>query len=199
MLDIAPDPGAQRHGSIAGIGVGVTQPPNRSTAKPGTGVRSMLDPIAPSPLRLTQSATSSPTTDTAPSQETPEGHRRASDASSKGLPEIKKRHGVDPQQDYQFEMLPSIPNYALPKRVTQGGKLGHHNNTTHKNSMAAVMSGADFGPFPGAPRVKIPIFTTRTVAVTRHETAQYKFYELDEYSRQICDRFWEGHQHGSRV
>ncbi|EAS34058.3 universal stress protein family domain-containing protein [Coccidioides immitis RS] len=152
MLDIAPDPGAQRHGSIAGIGVGVTQPPNRSTAKPGTGVRSMLDPIAPSPLRLTQSATSSPTTDTAPSQETPEGHRRASDASSKGLPEIKKRHGVDPQQDYQFEMLPSIPNYALPKRVTQGGKLGHHNNTTHKNSMAAVMSGADFGPFPGAPR-----------------------------------------------
>ncbi|KMP05277.1 hypothetical protein CIRG_04957 [Coccidioides immitis RMSCC 2394] len=127
MLDIAPDPGAQRHGSIAGIGVGVTQPPNRSTAKPGTG--------------------------------TPHLHRRhlkatagASDASSRSFPEIKKRHGVDPQQDYQFEMVPSIPNYALPKRVTQGGKLGHHNNTTHKNSMAAVMSGADFGPFPGAPR-----------------------------------------------
>ncbi|EEP81610.1 conserved hypothetical protein [Uncinocarpus reesii 1704] len=153
MLDIAPDPGAQRHGSIAGIGVGVTQPPNRTTAKPGAGVRSMLEPLAPSPLRLTQSATSSPTTDSAPSHEPADNHRRSSDSSAKGLPEIKKRQGVDPQQDYQFEMLPSIPSHALPKRVTQGGKLGHHNNAMQTNSMAAVMSGGDIhAPYPALPR-----------------------------------------------
>lgn len=157
MLDVAPDPGAQRHGSIAGIGVGVTQPNQHSRTSATTapksagasGVRSMLEPIAPSPLRLTQSATSSPTTDTAPSYDAAEAHRRSSDSSTKGLglPEIKKKQGVDPQQDYQFEMLPSIPS-ALPKRVTQGGKLGHHNNAMHSNSMAAVMSGGELGTLP---------------------------------------------------
>ncbi|KMU77808.1 hypothetical protein CISG_01564 [Coccidioides immitis RMSCC 3703] len=131
MLDIAPDPGAQTTlaRSLALV----------STARPGHRVyAACLNPnCRPSPLRLTQSATSSPTTDTAPSQETPEGHRRASDASSKGLPEIKRF--MHPQ------LRPTETSHT-------GGKLGHHNNTTHKNSMAAVMSGADFGPFPGAPR-----------------------------------------------
>lgn len=153
MLDVVPDPGAQRHGSIAGIGVGVTQPGttgNRTataSSKPAAGVRSMLEPIAPSPLRLTQSATSSPTTDTPPSYDATDSHRRSSDSSTKGIHEIKKKQGVDPQQDYQFEMLPSIPS-ALPKRVTQGGKLGHHNNAMHTNSMAAVMSGGELGALP---------------------------------------------------
>ncbi|KAI1934271.1 hypothetical protein LOZ58_002443 [Ophidiomyces ophidiicola] len=152
MLDIAPEPAPQRHGSIAGLGAGVTQPPSRATAKSSAGVRSMLEPIAPSPLRLTQSATSSPTTDSAPAHEPPpDGLRRASDSSSKGLPEVKRRQGVDPQQDYQFEMLPSIPS-ALPKRVTQGGKLSHHNTALHTNSMASVMSGGDIGLLPGFPR-----------------------------------------------
>ncbi|WEW57246.1 hypothetical protein PRK78_002711 [Emydomyces testavorans] len=152
MLDIAPDSAAQRHNSIAGTAVGITQAPSRTTPKSGTGVRSLLEPLAPSPLRLTQSATSSPTSDAGPSPETADNHRRASDSSSKGLPEVKRRQGVDPQLDYQFEMLPSIPSQALPKRVSRGGKLGHHHNAMHTNSMAAVMSGGDLGPLPSFTR-----------------------------------------------
>ncbi|KAM5447419.1 hypothetical protein MaudCBS49596_005930 [Microsporum audouinii] len=144
-------------------------PPIRSMldvapARPGSvksssaSVRSMLDPISPSPLRETHSATSSPTSSArTPSINESDGQRRASESSYNGLPSVGKKSGVEA---YQFSMLPSIPSQALPKRVTQGGKKSvtgngnNHNNINakHANSMAAVMSGSDFSPLPGFPR-----------------------------------------------
>ncbi|KAK2865359.1 hypothetical protein FQN49_003656 [Arthroderma sp. PD_2] len=140
MLDIAPDP-SRRAGAI------------KSSS---SSVRSMLDPISPSPLRATHSAASSPTSSgRASSIHEPEGLRRASETSYNGLPSVGRKSGVEA---YQFGMLPSIPNQALPKRVTQGGKksVNNHNNNNnnakHTSSMAAVMSGSDFGALPGFPR-----------------------------------------------
>ncbi|EEQ31486.1 universal stress protein family domain-containing protein [Microsporum canis CBS 113480] len=144
-------------------------PPIRSMldvapARPGSvksssaSVRSMLDPISPSPLRETHSAASSPTSSArTPSINESDGQRRASESSYNGLPSVGKKSGVEA---YQFSMLPSIPSQALPKRVTQGGKKSvtgngnNHNNINakHANSMAAVMSGSDFSPLPGFPR-----------------------------------------------
>ncbi|GBF63687.1 hypothetical protein TMEN_6331 [Trichophyton mentagrophytes] len=141
MLDVAPAPSG-RAGSV-----------KSSSAS----VRSMLDPISPSPLRETHSAASSPTSSAhTPSIHEPDGLRRASESSYGGLPSIGKKTGVEA---YQFGMLPSVPS-QLPKRVTQGGKKSvtgngnnhNNNNKHHPNSMAAVMSGADFGPLPGFPR-----------------------------------------------
>lgn len=48
---------------------------------------------------------------------------------------LGERESVDPSTDYQFSMLPSIPNRALPKRVTQGGK----------KSRAPIMQGHGLG------------------------------------------------------
>lgn len=129
MLDVSSP--LQRHGSIAGTGVGVTSPTSRppTTAPP---VRSMLDPTSPPPSRTTQSTTTSPT-----SAKSPQRHRGSSDASIRR----DEKAGVDIHSDYQFDMLPSIANQALPKRVTQGGKLG-------TSSMATVMSGDELSSLP---------------------------------------------------
>ncbi|KLJ10849.1 hypothetical protein EMPG_13797 [Blastomyces silverae] len=173
MLDVAPDLASQRHNSIAGPGanVGVTTPSSSSRSAPP--VRSLLDPISPSPLRLTHSAEPRPTeyepatSSTIPptSPKSPKSskssissstreephHRRSSEPSghSGALPSpTRKKQGIE---EYQFEMLPSIPNQALPKRVAQGGKksANHTNNATHPSSMAAVMSGQELGGLPG--------------------------------------------------
>ena len=59
---------------------------------------------------------------------------------------------MDIDHDYSFEMLPSNPHHAMPKRVTQGGKKsgagggGHSKNT---GAMAAMMSGGDLSFLPG--------------------------------------------------
>jgi hypothetical protein len=50
---------------------------------------------------------------------------------------------VDLEENYQFEMLPSIANQALPKRVTQGGKK--------HGSMAAAITG-ELERLPGLTR-----------------------------------------------
>ncbi|OJD13898.1 hypothetical protein AJ78_05688 [Emergomyces pasteurianus Ep9510] len=186
MLDVAPDPTSHRRNSSAnasaGAGVGAAPTSTLRTAPP---VRSLLDPLSPSPLRLTHSAEPSPTefehehatssvspvvpkspkspmspktlkSPKSPKSPTREEHhpRRASDTSSHSgsLPEpTRRKQGID---EYQFEMLPSIPSQALPKRVTQGGKksANHTNNATHANSMAAVMSGQELGGLPGFTR-----------------------------------------------
>lgn len=176
MLDVSSDAAPPRHGSIAGIGVGVTAPPNNKrtttapSANPNPGVRSLVDRAAsPSPLRSSHSATDSaiPPVDGASGdgdKEHKDGHRRASDTANSIHPETRTRDHVDINQDYRFDMLPSIPNQALPKRVSQGGKKKHlksnnsHNssgtgaNATHQSSMATVMSGSEFSPLPGNTR-----------------------------------------------
>lgn len=151
LLDISTD-APPRHGSIAGIGVGITP----SSGK-GAPVRSLVEPPTPSPLRLSHSAASSPTSprDTVLSSSS----RRSSDSTSYPAADPRRkpgeRQGVDIDTDYKFEMLPSIPNQALPKRVTQGGKTTPtiNNNAAHRrSSMAAVMSGADLGLLAGFTR-----------------------------------------------
>ena len=156
LLDVnAPPP--PRHGSIAGIGVGVTRPKNSRAKAAPPPVRSMLD------IRPTQAASTpaSPTDTSFPKDEEPENaQRRASDTTiipdttnlPTGLPQIKPQQTGDVVQNYQFDILPSPANHALPKRVSQGGKNlppVSTNSTVPKSSMATVMSGGEFGPLPG--------------------------------------------------
>lgn len=94
--------------SMLDIGVGITNPQRPARAAPVQAIRSMLDTSTPapppaatvniSPLSPNQAVTPATTQSTA-------GQR------------------LDPETAYQFEMLPTVEAYALPKRVTQGGKL----------------------------------------------------------------------------
>lgn len=162
LLDVNGPP-PPRHGSIAGIGVGATIPPNSraNAVRSPPPVRSMLD------IRPTHSAStpSSPVETSFPRDEEPENsQRRASDTTitadttnvKTGLPQIKPQLAEDVVQNYQFDILPSPSNHALPKRVSQGGKNlppvnnnTNNNNAAAKSSMATVMSGGEFGPLPG--------------------------------------------------
>ncbi|KAL9105272.1 MAG: hypothetical protein Q9227_009531 [Pyrenula ochraceoflavens] len=107
--------------------VGITSPP------PRTSVRSLLDPKSPPPANSSHSATTSPTT---PQSFSGNRQRSSSDAASVRT-KITDKQGVDIDNDYQFEMLPSIANQAMPKRVGQAGRLGEFSSS----AMAAAMSG----------------------------------------------------------
>ncbi|OAX77665.1 hypothetical protein ACJ72_08033 [Emergomyces africanus] len=182
MLDVAPDPTSQRRsssavsGAGAGAGLSLAPPSPHRTAPPSaepsptefehatssvplvTSKDSTKSPMSPmSPIfPLSPLSPLSPKSPKSPKPPTREEHhlRRGSDTSSHSgsLPEpTRRKQGID---EYQFEMLPSIPSQALPKRVTQGGKksANHTNNATHANSMAAVMSGQELGGLPGFTR-----------------------------------------------
>ncbi|KAJ9666568.1 hypothetical protein H2201_003227 [Coniosporium apollinis] len=94
MLDVDGPP-AGRHASIAGTGVGITSPSGTTTGPRPSVVRSMLDPDVPPPTGRSRTAVSPP-----PFSAT----------------------GRKPEDQYNFEMLPSIESHSMPKRVTQGGK-----------------------------------------------------------------------------
>lgn len=127
MLDIAGPP-APKHvlsaGQVSGAGY--------------TGVRSMLDTDVQGPNRGTK-----------PASTTLEGSKSLGSGTNRARPDASEsrsrafgdREGVDPNADYQFSMLPTIQNQALPKRVTQGGKK------QSKSSMAAIMQGQELGSF----------------------------------------------------
>ncbi|KAA6414396.1 MAG: hypothetical protein FRX48_01145 [Lasallia pustulata] len=142
MLDIA-GPAAPRHGSIAGTGGGAAT----STLRNVPTTRSMLDlTSSPPPNRYAHSISRPPTN----VQSSSSGlHRAQSDAASHP-PETWPRllndrdRAVNPTQDYQFGMLPSIQSQALPKRVTQGRKK----QGLATGSMAAIMQGQELGPLP---------------------------------------------------
>lgn len=53
------------------------------------------------------------------------GQRRSSSRGSTGIPFAmpSSARRVNPESAYKFEMLPSIDAHAMPKRVSQGGKL----------------------------------------------------------------------------
>lgn len=126
MLDIGGSTPA-KHGSAAGQSAGVAN----------TGVRSMLD------LGKQGTSRNAQTAPTSPDMLNPSGsglHRARSDASEFRPRALNDREGVDLNTDYQFSMLPSIQNQALPKRVTQGGKK------QNLGSMAAIMQGQELGP-----------------------------------------------------
>lgn len=121
MLDIGDSP-APKHASSSST----VQAPGNSNHV----VRSMLDIGTPEPTRGASKTHSSPQPSHNPSSGLHRTH--ASDFRPRAL---NDREGVDPSTDFQFSMLPSIQNQALPKRVTQGGK----------KSIAPIMQGHELG------------------------------------------------------
>ncbi|KAI9825386.1 MAG: hypothetical protein M1832_001116 [Thelocarpon impressellum] len=97
-------------------------------------IRSMLDPASPPPSRPTHSVNTSPTA-SLESQRESTLHRSRSDAAAhppaagprplrdrdRLTSELRPR--LSPNSDYQFGMLPASQAHALPKRVSQGGRL----------------------------------------------------------------------------
>src|ERR1700733_10686273 len=144
MIDASSGP-VPRHGSIAGIGVGITDGANGPKSPT---YRSMLDittPIPASPQHVSTSLTSSATTQPL-SQDPRRSSADAITSPSQGLPRIDDGDKKDPLQKHQFGMLPSITSHALPKRAAQGGK-----KTTEApppKAMAAAISG-DLSTLPG--------------------------------------------------
>lgn len=102
-------------------------------------VRSMLDPSGPGPARTTQSIITSSSA-APPSVSVP--HRVRADTTEFRPRATHDREAVDLNTDYQFSMLPTIQNQALPKRVTQGGRK------SNMSSMASIMQGQELGPLP---------------------------------------------------
>ena len=142
MLDIT-GPVAPRHGSIANIEFGVTMP--ALGRAPIT--RSMLDPMfSPPPNRLSHSVTTSPANVDSSSGGIGRAQSDAVSHPPNGWPRpvSDRDRAVNPTQDYQFNMLPSLQSQALPKRVTQGGKK---QGTT--SSRSAIMQRQEPGPFQG--------------------------------------------------
>src|SRR5277367_5750318 len=149
MLDVSSGP-LPRHGSIAGIGVSITD--GASGPKSPT-YRSMLDittPITVSPQHVGPPLTSPATT-----QPLSQDQRRSSadpiTSPSQGLPRIDDGDNKDPLQKHQFGMLPSIASHALPIRAAQGGKKTVE--AQPPKAMAAAISG-DLSILPGFARAR---------------------------------------------
>ena len=139
MLDIGP--AAPRHGSIAGLNVGVTVPPLRSAPL----MKSMLDPQTPTTPRITHSPALSATEPTFPNHGI---HRAGSDASLRPLEgrpraDSERDKGSVSNLDYQFDMTSTVSSSALPKRVTQGRR-----KSLARNAMASIMQGQELDPVP---------------------------------------------------
>jgi hypothetical protein len=128
MLDVGhgrPPPG--RHASIAGTTMGITQPSNPPFSH-APSVRSMLDTSSPPP---TPGLASRP-------------HRASHGSASPPAPQpgrVLTYAKTNPEDAYNFEMLPSIESQAMPKRVTQGGKK-------KPGAMAAIFGSSDNGKGP---------------------------------------------------
>ncbi|KKY16988.1 putative universal stress protein family domain protein [Phaeomoniella chlamydospora] len=138
MLDIS-SPAARNPptaNNANGVGAATGSAANQLSAP---AIRSMLDPSSPADaivVKGTQSAVTSPVTEAPPPASRNRSSSDASNTPSEGLRKIADRQGIDIGQDYKFGMLPSIPNQALPKRVSQAGKP-----LLSSSAMAAAMSG----------------------------------------------------------
>lgn len=114
-------------------------PPLSPKQAPIQKVRSMLDTGPPSrAARHGQSAGSS-SGSLQQSKSAPQ-KARSDITDFRPRPVVNDREHLDLNADYQFTMLPSIPNQALPKRVTQGGK-----KQQSVGSMASIIQGQEFG------------------------------------------------------
>lgn len=117
-----------------------------TTSPSGTsnsGVRSMLDIGETEPGRNPRNVMALPG---APRASGAGLYRARSDASETRPRVGNDRDGVDLNTDYQFSMLPSIQNQALPKRVTQGGKkpnIGSMTTIVQGQEMSALSRGRD--------------------------------------------------------
>ena len=142
MLDPAPGPLPARHGSIAGIGVGVTPPGDRA---PGNIV---LNEPASSPLRLSSVVSPSSSPERAPGDSVGVPSGSLDTVSGKRNSMIDKSVAnvlSDRQSDTQSSQEPGPPRHVTyaqtqdrpPSRAVQG-----------KNAMAAVMGGFDLKAIP---------------------------------------------------
>jgi hypothetical protein len=150
MLDVSSGK-VPRHGSIAGIGVGVTA----GASGPQSPIyRSMLDitsPLPEQPQQPTGASLPSPTSDEPVSQDQRRSSADGIPNPPQGLPRISDDTKKDPLQKHQFDMLPSIASQALPKRAAQGGKKT--TDSQPPKAMAAAVSG-DLSSLPGFSRVR---------------------------------------------
>ena len=150
MLDVSSGK-VPRHGSIAGIGVGVTA---GATAPQSPTYRSMLDITSPIPEQSQQHVGAPLASQTSAQRASQDQRRSSADAipnAPQGLPKISDDGKKDPLQKHQFDMLPSIASQALPKRAAQGGKKTTDNQPP--KAMAAAMSG-DLSTLPGFGRTR---------------------------------------------
>ena len=124
-VDSGPLSRGARHGSIAGIGVGITSP---------CSPPSKLNPADPSTWtrrHMSSSASDKPTSPPIPTINSPE---IVESPQEEGLPKIQ-----DPsaQDQYQFDMTSNVPR-QLPLRAAHGGKRPREGSSS---AMAAAMSG----------------------------------------------------------
>ena len=130
MLDLDSPP-TPRHGSIAGIGVGITSPnisPTQIRKKP-------LNPADPSTWTKRHSSTSGSNSPT--EERKPPRQRATSDSAKKGLPKIPDEETKDVEHSYKFDMS-NTPTLALPKRTTQATARPREGSG---GAMAAALSG----------------------------------------------------------
>ncbi|KAE8144126.1 hypothetical protein BDV25DRAFT_167603 [Aspergillus avenaceus] len=162
LFDIAPSPGAPRHGSIAGIGVGVTSPsPRRSWHEPlvtapittttTTTPSTSSTATAPSSRRTTSAKAPPPLPPKKSSDDSEDAPRRSSDPISLNSNHKSDNHRPRPsiRWDDSVTMPPSV---LSQRRASQAQEKPPAKALQGRTAMAAVMSGLDL-------RVGLPSFS----------------------------------------
>ncbi|KAE8330861.1 hypothetical protein BDV39DRAFT_14285 [Aspergillus sergii] len=157
LLDITPSPGAlpPRHGSIAGIGVGVTPPSaRRSWHEPLVTTTSSTAPPPvkkPStPRRTTSAVAPPPIPQKKSSTDSEDAPRRSSDPLS--VTKDSKLDNTKPRPSIRWDDSVTMPPSVLSqRRASQAQEKPPTKALQGRNAMAAVMSGLDI-------RVGLPSF-----------------------------------------
>jgi hypothetical protein len=132
-VDAGPMSRTARHGSIAGIGVGITSP---------LSPPSKLNPADPTTwTRRHQSTSDQPASPPIPTINSPE----SSEPVSAGLPKIQD---TPAQEQYQFDMSSNAPR-QLPLRAAQGEKRPREGSSS---AMATAISGDFSSLYVGLPK-----------------------------------------------
>ncbi|KAH8427452.1 universal stress protein family domain protein [Aspergillus melleus] len=194
LLDIAPSPESPealppRHGSIAGIGVGVTPPSNRRSwhdpvpAAPSLRVNTAVAPPPAPATAASQPTSTSPDKEFGPSaaatttrrfsDNTALEKKKLSDATadhphnktsnSAATSPVASKPKPSIRWDDSVVMSPSTTTYSLNRRANRSSDKSS-NKPPQKNAMAAVMSGLDL-------KVGLPSFT-RGRDSSRNNTAR---------------------------
>ncbi|OGM44919.1 universal stress protein family domain protein [Aspergillus bombycis] len=159
LLDIAPSPGAlpPRHGSIAGIGVGVTPPSaRRSWHEPLVTTTSSTAPPpvkkTSTPRRTTSAVAPPPLPQKKSSTDSEDAPRRSSDPLSV-TKDSKTDNNNRPRPSIRWDDSVTMPPSVLSqRRASQAQEKPPTKALQGRNAMAAVMSGLDI-------RVGLPSFT----------------------------------------
>ncbi|KAB8235538.1 universal stress protein family domain protein [Aspergillus alliaceus] len=159
LLDITPSPGTlpPRHGSIAGIGVGVTPPSaRRSWHEPLVTTPSPATPPTkkPStPRRTTSAVAPPPIPQKKPPADSEDAPRRSSDPLSVSKDNNNNNNNNRPRPSIRWDDSVTMPPSVLSqRRASQAQEKPPTKALQGRNAMAAVMSGLDL-------RVGLPSFT----------------------------------------